>query len=158
MNNGISKDPETVTESKNCSSPQRSGSSAWATSSHLTSLQEPKLKLCEDSPRKIVQSSVLQKTSSTITLQAARVQPEARVQGFGALSPSGEERKSPATLQQATLPTRQCALGGSTRNKFVTRNIPTESQRESVLPKFESQPQSQEVTEEQTVKFICEGE
>lgn len=152
VTNGISKDPETVAESKNCPSPQRSGSSAWATNSHLKSSQEPKSKLCEESPRK-----VLQKTTSTIVLQASKVQPEARVPGIGAFSP-GEERKSPAAPLQATLPTRQCGLGGSIGNKFVTRNIPIESQRESTFPKFERQPQSQEVTEGQTVKFICEGE
>ncbi|XP_035310390.1 myosin light chain kinase, smooth muscle isoform X3 [Cricetulus griseus] len=156
VTNGISKDPETVAESKNCSSPQRSVSSAWATNSHLKSLQEPKLKLCEEMPRKALQSSVLQKTSSTITLQATKVQPEARVPGFGAFSPSGEERKSLAARQPATLPTRQCGLGGAVGNKFVTRNIAIESQRESAFPKFESQPQSQEVTEDQTVKFVCE--
>lgn len=157
VTNGISKDPETVAESKNCPSPQRSGSSAWATNSHLKSPQEPKLKLCEDSPRNALQSSVLQKTTSTITLQASKVQPEARVSGLP-FSP-GEERKSLAAPQQAvTLPTRQCGLGGPIGNKFVTGNISVESQRESTFPKFESQPQSQEVTEGQTVKFICEGE
>ncbi|XP_051005818.1 myosin light chain kinase, smooth muscle [Acomys russatus] len=156
VTNGISKDPETVAQSKNCSSPERTGSSAWATSSHLKSLQEPTVKMCEDSLRKMVQSSALQKTSSTITLQAVKAQPEARAQGLGAFSPSREERKSLAALQQATLPTRQCGLEGSTGNKSVSRNIPTESQRKSMMPKFENQPQSQEVTEEQPVKFICE--
>lgn len=158
VTNGISKDPETVAESKNCSSPQRSVSSAWATNSHLKSPQEPKLKLCEEAPRKALQSSVLQKTSNTITLQAAKVQPEARVPGLGAFSPSGEERKSLAAPQQAMLPTRQCGLGGPIGNKFVTRNIPIERQRESSFPRFESQPQNREVTEDQTVKFVCEGE
>lgn len=158
MTNGISKDLETVAESKNCSSPQRSVSSAWATNSHLKSPQEPKLKLCEEAPRKALQSSVLQKTSSTITLQAAKVQPEARVPGLGAFSPSEEQRKSLAAPQQAMLPTRHCGLGGPTGNKSVTRNIPIESQRESSFPRFESQPQSREVTEDQTVKFVCEGE
>lgn len=154
VTNGISKDPETVTENKNCPSPQRSGSSAWATNSHLKSPQEPKPKLCEDSPRKVLQSSVLQKATSTITLQALKIQPEARVPAIGTFSP-GEDRKSLAAPQQATLPTRQCSLGG---NKFVTGNISRESQRESTFPKFESQPQSQEVTEGQVVKFICKGE
>ncbi|XP_036059804.1 myosin light chain kinase, smooth muscle isoform X2 [Onychomys torridus] len=153
--NGVSKDPETVAKSESCSSPQRNVSAAWATNSHLRSLQEPKLKLCEGSPRKVLQSSVLQKTSSTITLQAAKVQPEAREPGFRTFSP-GEERKSLAAPQQATLPARQCGLGGPVGNKFGTRNISLESQRESTFPKFESQPQSQEVTEDQTVKFICE--
>ncbi|XP_037065678.1 myosin light chain kinase, smooth muscle isoform X3 [Peromyscus leucopus] len=155
VTNGVSKDPETVAGSENRSSPQRSVSSAWATHSHLKSLQEPELKLCEGSPRKALQSSVLQKTSSTITLQAAKVQPEARAPGFRAFSP-GEERKSLAAPQQATLPTRQCGLGGPVGNKLGTRNISIESPRESTFPKFESQPQSQEVTEDQTVKFICE--
>lgn len=157
VTNGVSKDPETVAESKNCPSPQRSGSSVWATNSHLKSPQEPKPKLCEDSPRKVLQSSVLQKATSTITLQALKIQPEARVPAIGTFSP-GEDRKSLAAPQQATLPTRQCSLGGSVGNKFVTGNISRESQRESTFPKFESQPQSQEVTEGQVVKFICKGE
>ncbi|XP_057620102.1 myosin light chain kinase, smooth muscle isoform X2 [Chionomys nivalis] len=156
VTNGISKDPETTAESKNRSSPQRSVSSAWATNSHLKSPQEPKLKLCEEAPRKALQSSGLQKTSSTITLQAAKVQPEARVPGLGTFSSSGEERKSLAAPQQAMLPSRQCGLGGPVANKFVTRNIPLESHRESSYPRFESQPQSREVTEDQTVKFVCE--
>ncbi|NP_647461.3 myosin light chain kinase, smooth muscle isoform 2 [Mus musculus] len=155
VTNGVSKDPETVAESKNCPSPQRSGSSARATNSHLKSPQEPKPKLCEDAPRKVPQSSILQKSTSTITLQALKVQPEARVPAIGSFSP-GEDRKSLAAPQQATLPTRQSSLGGSVGNKFVTGNIPRESQRESTFPRFESQPQSQEVTEGQTVKFICE--
>ncbi|XP_026643874.1 myosin light chain kinase, smooth muscle isoform X2 [Microtus ochrogaster] len=155
VTNGISNDPETVAESKNCSSPQRSVSAAWATNSHLNSPQEPKLKLCEEAPRKALQSSVLQKTSSTITLQATKVQPEARVPGLRAFSPSGEERKSLAAPQQATLPSRQCGPGGPI-GKLVTRNIPLESHRESSFPRFESQPQSREVTEDQTVKFVCE--
>lgn len=155
VTNGISKDPETVAESKNCSSPQKSNFLAQATNSHLKSLQQPKLKPCEDSPRKVLQSSVLQKTSSTIVLQASKVQPEVRAAGIGASGP-GEERKSLTAPRQATPPTRQCGLGGSVGNKFVTGNIPIENQRESRFPKFESQPQSQEVTEGQTVKFTCE--
>lgn len=153
VTNGISKDPETVAERKNCSSPQKSGS----TNSHLKSPQQPKLKPCDDSPRKVLQSSVLQKTSSTIVLQASKVQPEVRAAGIGA-SCLGEEKKGLSAPQQAISSTRQCGLGGSVGNKFVMGNLPIENQRESTFPKFESQPQSQEVTEDQTVKFICEGE
>ncbi|XP_073929401.1 myosin light chain kinase, smooth muscle isoform X3 [Castor canadensis] len=158
VTNGMSKGPtlgnlETMAESKNFSSPQKGGSPAWVTNSQL----EPKLEPCGDSPRKVLQSPVLQKTSSTITLQATKVQPEPRVAVLGALSPSGEERKSPALFQPATLSTKQSALESpQVVNKVAIRKFPTETQKDSTFPKFESKPQSQEVTEDQVVKFRCE--
>jgi myosin-light-chain kinase len=77
---------------------------------------------------------------------------------LGALSPSGEERKSPALFQPATLSTKQSALESpQVVNKVAIRKFPTETQKDSTFPKFESKPQSQEVTEDQVVKFRCEG-
>uniref|UniRef100_A0A2R9A853 Myosin light chain kinase, smooth muscle n=1 Tax=Pan paniscus TaxID=9597 RepID=A0A2R9A853_PANPA len=149
---------EAAAESKNCSSPQRGGSPPWAANSQPQPPRESKLESCKDSPRTAPQTPVLQKTSSSITLQAARVQPERRAPGLGVLSPSGEERKRPAPPRPATFPTRQPGLGSQdVVSKAATRRIPMEGQRDSAFPKFESKPQSQEVRENQTVKFRCEG-
>ncbi|XP_030658102.1 myosin light chain kinase, smooth muscle isoform X6 [Nomascus leucogenys] len=149
---------EAAAESKNCSSPQRGGSPPWAANSQPQPPRESKLESCKDSPRTPPQIPVLQKTSSSITLQAARVQLEPRAPGLGVLSPSGEERKRPAAPRPATFPTRQPGLGSQdVVSKAATRRIPMEDQRDSAFPKFESKPQSQEVGENQTVKFRCEG-
>uniref|UniRef100_A0A2K6LHV4 Myosin light chain kinase, smooth muscle n=1 Tax=Rhinopithecus bieti TaxID=61621 RepID=A0A2K6LHV4_RHIBE len=149
---------EAAAESKNCSSLQRGGSPAWAANSQPQPPREPKLESCKDSPRTAPQTPVLQTTSSSITLQAARVQPEPRAPGLGALSPSGEERKRSAAPRPATFPTRQPGLGSQdVVSKAATRRIPMEGQKDSAFPKFESKPQSQEVRENQTVKFRCEG-
>ncbi|XP_017710794.1 PREDICTED: myosin light chain kinase, smooth muscle [Rhinopithecus bieti] len=148
---------EAAAESKNCSSLQRGGSPAWAANSQPQPPREPKLESCKDSPRTAPQTPVLQTTSSSITLQAARVQPEPRAPGLGALSPSGEERKRSAAPRPATFPTRQPGLGSQdVVSKAATRRIPMEGQKDSAFPKFESKPQSQEVRENQTVKFRCE--
>ncbi|XP_030658097.1 myosin light chain kinase, smooth muscle isoform X1 [Nomascus leucogenys] len=148
---------EAAAESKNCSSPQRGGSPPWAANSQPQPPRESKLESCKDSPRTPPQIPVLQKTSSSITLQAARVQLEPRAPGLGVLSPSGEERKRPAAPRPATFPTRQPGLGSQdVVSKAATRRIPMEDQRDSAFPKFESKPQSQEVGENQTVKFRCE--
>ncbi|XP_032005883.1 myosin light chain kinase, smooth muscle isoform X3 [Hylobates moloch] len=148
---------EAAAESKNCSSPQRGGSPPWAANSQPQPPRESKLESCKDSPRTPPQIPVLQKTSSSITLQVARVQLEPRAPGLGVLSPSGEERKRPAAPRPATFPTRQPGLGSQdVVSKAATRRIPMEDQRDSAFPKFESKPQSQEVGENQTVKFRCE--
>ncbi|KAM7132198.1 myosin light chain kinase, smooth muscle isoform 1-T3 [Molossus nigricans] len=149
--------PQSAAESSGCSSTQRGGSPAWATGSQPQPLREAKLELSGDSPRKTPRAPVLQKTSSTITLQATRVQPGPRAPGSGALLPSGEEQARPAATPPATLPTRPSGLGAQEAvSKVATRKIPVESQRDSTFPKFKSKPQSQEVCEDQTVKFRCE--
>ncbi|XP_039096562.1 myosin light chain kinase, smooth muscle isoform X5 [Hyaena hyaena] len=149
---------EPAAERKNCSSTQRGGSPTWATGSQPQPLRESKLEPSGDPPRKALSSPVLQKTSSTITLQATKVQPEPRTLALDTLSPSGEDRERPAAPPPATLPTRQSGLGSQeVVSKVATRKIPMESRRDSILPKFESKPQSQEVSEKQTVKFRCEG-
>uniref|UniRef100_A0A2K5CZQ1 Myosin light chain kinase, smooth muscle n=1 Tax=Aotus nancymaae TaxID=37293 RepID=A0A2K5CZQ1_AOTNA len=149
---------EAAAESKNCSSPQAGGSPAWAPNHRPQPPRESKLEPYRDLPRMAPQTPVLQKTSSSITLQAARVQPEPRAPVTGALSPSGEERKRPAAPHPATFSTRQPGLGSQdVVSKVATRRIPLEDQRDAAFPRFESKPQSQEVRENQTVKFRCEG-
>ncbi|XP_027439756.2 myosin light chain kinase, smooth muscle isoform X3 [Zalophus californianus] len=144
-------------ERKNCSNTQRGGPPTWATSSQPPPLRESQLEWSGDPPGKALRSPVLQKTSSTITLQAAKVQPEPRALVSGAPSSSREERERPAACPPATLPTRQSSLGSQgVVSKVATRKIPMERQRDSTFPKFESKPQSQEVSEDQTVKFRCE--
>ena len=81
MTNGATQGPklgslEPAAERKNCSGTQRGGSPTWATGSHPQPLRESKLELSGDPPRKALSSPILQKTSSTITLQAAKVQPD----------------------------------------------------------------------------------
>ncbi|XP_004391985.1 PREDICTED: myosin light chain kinase, smooth muscle isoform X4 [Odobenus rosmarus divergens] len=163
VTNGTTQGPKldslaSAAERKNCSNTQRGGSPTWATSSQPPPLRESQLESSGDPPRKALRSPVLQKTSSTITLQAAKVQPEPRALVSGAPSSSREERERPAAYPPATLPTKQSGLGSQeVVSKVATRKIPMESQRDSTFPKFESKPQSQEVSEDQTVKFRCEG-
>ncbi|XP_042637334.1 myosin light chain kinase, smooth muscle [Orycteropus afer afer] len=162
VTNGIAKGPkldslETAPGSKNCSSAQRDASPTWATNSQPQLLKESKLEPFKDSPRKALRTPVLQKSSSTITLQAAKAQPEQRTPASGALSPSREERKRPVVPCPATLHTRQSGLQSQEAvSKVATRKIPMESWRDSTVPKFESKPQNLEVSEDQTVKFRCE--
>ncbi|KAM8906065.1 myosin light chain kinase, smooth muscle [Lycaon pictus] len=162
VTNGTTQGPkldhlESAAERWPCSSTQIGGSPTWATSSQPQPLRESKLEPPGDPPRKALRSPVLQKTSSTITLQAAKVQPEPRAPVSSALSSPGEERERPAAPPTATFPARQSGLGSQeVVNKVATRKIPMESQRDSTFPKFESKPQSQEVSEDETVKFRCE--
>ncbi|XP_023584560.1 myosin light chain kinase, smooth muscle isoform X1 [Trichechus manatus latirostris] len=160
--NGIAKGPkldslETAARSKNSSSAQRDASATCATNSQPHPLRESKLEPTGDLPRKVLRTPILQKTSSTITLQAAKVQPEQLAPASGALSPSREERKRPAAPPPATLLTRQSGLQSQeVASEVAARKIPMESWRDSTVPKFESKPQNQEVSEDQTVKFRCE--
>ncbi|XP_060154141.1 myosin light chain kinase, smooth muscle isoform X6 [Globicephala melas] len=149
---------EAAAESKNCSSIQRGGSPAWATGSQPQPLRESEPEPVGDSPGKALRTPVLQKTSSTITLQAAKVQLAPRVPVSGAPSPSREEREKPAARPPAALHARQCGLGSQdTVGQVATRKVPTEGQGDTTFPKFETKPQSQEVSEDQPVKFRCEG-
>ncbi|XP_045439895.1 myosin light chain kinase, smooth muscle isoform X1 [Pipistrellus kuhlii] len=160
--NGITPGPkpdslEAAAESKNCSSAQKGGPPAWASGSQPPPPREPTPDLPGDTPRKALRTPVLQKTSSTITLQATRVQPEPRAPAHGTRLPSGEERERPAAPPAAALPTRPSGLGTQdVVNKVASRKIPMESRRDSTSPKFDSKPQSQEVREGQLVKFRCE--
>ncbi|XP_033711646.1 myosin light chain kinase, smooth muscle isoform X7 [Tursiops truncatus] len=148
---------EAAAESKNCSSIQRGGSPAWATGSQPQTLRESEPEPVGDSPGKALRTPVLQKTSSTITLQATKVQLAPRVPVSGAPSPSREEREKPAARPPAALHARQCGLGSQdTVGQVATRKVPTEGQGDTTFPKFETKPQSQEVSEDQPVKFRCE--
>ncbi|XP_065732105.1 myosin light chain kinase, smooth muscle isoform X4 [Phocoena phocoena] len=148
---------EAAAESKNCSSIQRGGSPTWATGSQPQPLRESEPEPAGDSPGKALRTPVLQKTSSTITLQAAKVQLAPRVPVSGAPSPSREEREKPAARPPAALHAGQCGLGSQdTVGQVATRKVPTEGQGDTTFPKFESKPQSQEVSEDQPVKFRCE--
>lgn len=164
MTNGITQLPkpdivETTAEHRNCCSTQSSGSPTWATSSQPQPPRESKLEPSGDSPRKTPRTPTLQKTSSTITLQATKVRLEPRAPASGPLLLSGEERERPAAPPPAALPTRPSGLGTQdVVNKVATRKTPMESWRDSTFPNFESKPQSQEVHEDQTVQFRCEGE
>ncbi|XP_071471373.1 myosin light chain kinase, smooth muscle isoform X4 [Marmota flaviventris] len=161
VTNGVSKGPkldslETAAASNNCSSPRGGQSPIYTSNSQPQPLQEPKVMLTGVSPRNLPQTPVLQKTSSTITLQATKVQPEQRAPIMGTLSP--REEMSPSVPQPATLSTGLSDLGSpEVVSKVATRKIPMESQSHSAWPKFESEPQSQEVSEDQAVKFRCEG-
>ncbi|XP_068826613.1 myosin light chain kinase, smooth muscle isoform X8 [Capricornis sumatraensis] len=144
-------------ENKNRPSTQRGGSSTWATGSQPQPPRESELEPLGDSPRKGQRAPVLQKTSSTITLQAAKVQLEPRAPVPGTPCPSREEREEPAAAPPDTLPTRRSGLGSQdTMGKVATRKVPMESQRDTMFPKFENKPQSQEVSEDQPVEFRCE--
>ncbi|XP_049734302.1 myosin light chain kinase, smooth muscle isoform X3 [Elephas maximus indicus] len=162
VTNGIAKGPkldslETAAGSKNCSSAQRDASATCVTDSQPQPLRESKLEPIRDLPRKALRTPVLQKTSSTITLQAAKAQPEQQAPASGALCPSREERKRPAAPPPATLHARQLDLQSQEGvSKVAVRKIAMESWRDSTVPKFESKPQSQEVSEDETVKFRCE--
>ncbi|XP_059955416.1 myosin light chain kinase, smooth muscle isoform X3 [Mesoplodon densirostris] len=148
---------EAAAESKNCSSTQRGGSPTWATGSQPQPPRESEPEPVGDSPGKALRTPILQKTSSTITLQAAKVQLAPRVPVSGTLSPSREEREKPAARPPAALHTRQCGLGSQdTVSQVASRKVPTEGQGDTTFPKFESKPQSQEVSEDQPVKFRCE--
>uniref|UniRef100_A0A8C2YR50 Myosin light chain kinase, smooth muscle n=1 Tax=Chinchilla lanigera TaxID=34839 RepID=A0A8C2YR50_CHILA len=157
VTNGITKglkldSMETMAGSK--TSLHKSGSLAWVANSPS---HEPKPELCGDSPRKVLQTPLLQKTPSTITLQASKVQAEPRAPAVGALSLSGEEKKRPAAARPSTLPTRWSGLESpEVVSTVATRKTPMESQRESTLPQFESKPQSLEVCEHEAVKFRCD--
>ncbi|KAB0362352.1 hypothetical protein FD754_006508, partial [Muntiacus muntjak] len=162
VTNGVTQGPkpdslEAAAESKNLPSTQQGSSPTWATGSQLQPPRESELEPVGDSPRKGQRTPILQKTSSTITLQAAKVQLEPRVPVLGTPCPSREEREGPAAAPPDTLPTRRSGLESQdTAGKVATRKVPMESQRDTTFPKFESKPQSQEVSEDQPVEFRCE--
>lgn len=162
--NGLSQGPkldglEAAAESKNCSSAQRGGSPTWASGSQPQPPRESKLEPSGGSDRKALRSPILQKTSSAITLQPAKVQLEPRAPVSGTLLPSREERERPAAPPAANLPSRQSGTGGQEAvSKAATKQVAMESRRAATVPRFESKPQSQEVSEDQPVKFKCEGE
>lgn len=164
VTNGLAKrptqgDPDIMAPSQNCPRTQKSVSSVWTPNGPAQSPKDCKLEAFGDSPAKASCTPVLQKTSSTITLQSTKVQPKPRavVSGIPALSQGETERTS--ALPPAPISIRQSGLRSQeVGNKTVTRMIPLESQRESTVPKFESKPQSQQISEDEAVEFKCKGE
>ncbi|XP_057552207.1 myosin light chain kinase, smooth muscle isoform X3 [Hippopotamus amphibius kiboko] len=149
--------PEAAAESKSCPSSQRGGSPARATGSQPQPLRESRLQPLGVSPRKALRTPVLQKTSSALTLQAANIPLEPRGPVSGALVPPREDSGRPAAPPPAALPTRQAGLGSQDAvSRVATGKVPVEGQRDTTYPKFESKPQSQEVSEDQPVTFRCE--
>ncbi|XP_049641902.1 myosin light chain kinase, smooth muscle [Suncus etruscus] len=161
VTNGLAKrptqgDPDIIAPNQNCPSTQKSVSSVWTPNSTAQSPKDCKLEAFGDSPAKASCTSILQKTSSTITLQSTKVQPKPRavVSGVPTLSRGETERTS--ALPPAPISIRQSGLRSQeVGSKTVTRMIPLESQRESTTPKFESKPQSQQISEDEAVEFRC---
>ncbi|XP_034642446.1 myosin light chain kinase, smooth muscle [Trachemys scripta elegans] len=105
-------------------------------------------------------SQGLQKTSSTITLQAIKVQPEPKAESTATSTGQDEDRKGATqplttTRQTASLIRQAGPRSREAENRVGTRKSTTEQKREpqGVPPQFESRPQSQEVLEGQEVKF-----
>ncbi|XP_045143443.1 myosin light chain kinase, smooth muscle isoform X2 [Echinops telfairi] len=163
VTNGITKgsklgNPETVAQSKSCPSAQTGTSPTWATHHQPQAPRDPKAaEPSGDSAGKDVRTPMLRKTSSTITLQTAKVQPEQRAPGSRPLSPSREEQTRTAAPRPAPLHTQPPGLQSpGTVSKPAARKTPVETRSGLAAPKFECQPRNQEVTEEQAVKFRCE--
>uniref|UniRef100_A0A8B9Q9N8 Myosin light chain kinase, smooth muscle n=1 Tax=Apteryx owenii TaxID=8824 RepID=A0A8B9Q9N8_APTOW len=105
-------------------------------------------------------SQVLQKTSSTITLQAIKFQPEPKAEPQATSLRPGEDRKRPVqpmvTAQQTSLLTGQVSpRSREAENRGGARKAVTEEKREpqGIPPQFESRPQSLEASEGQEIKF-----
>ncbi|KAM6421540.1 myosin light chain kinase, smooth muscle isoform 2-T2 [Rhynochetos jubatus] len=106
------------------------------------------------------ESQVLQKTSSTITLQAVKLQPEQKAELQAAFIRQGEDRKRAVQLLTAAQQTPPLAGQGSPRSREAenhsgARKAVMEEKREplGIPPQFESRPQSLEAHEGQEIKF-----
>ncbi|XP_032125132.1 myosin light chain kinase, smooth muscle-like [Sapajus apella] len=134
---------EAAAKSKNCSSPQRGGSPAWAPKHQPQPLRESKLESYRDSPRIAPQTPVLQKTSSSMTLQAASVQPEPRAPVLGALSPSGEERRGQLLPIQPPSPPGSLAWEAKTlRAKLLPGESPRRTRGMQHSPNLRASPKA----------------
>ncbi|XP_068805189.1 myosin light chain kinase, smooth muscle isoform X2 [Struthio camelus] len=109
-------------------------------------------------------SQILQKTSSTITLQAIKLQPEPKAEPQVASARPGEDRKrtvQPVMTAQQTPPlTGQVSpRSREAENRAGARKALMEEKREpqGILPQFESCPQSLEASEGQEIKFKSKG-
>uniref|UniRef100_A0A663N4I8 Myosin light chain kinase, smooth muscle n=1 Tax=Athene cunicularia TaxID=194338 RepID=A0A663N4I8_ATHCN len=105
-------------------------------------------------------SQVLQKTSSTITLQAVKLQPEPKAEPQTTFIRQGEDRKrtvqplmsaqqAPSLIGQVSPRSREA------ENRSGVRKALMEEKREplGIPPQFESRPQSLEASEGQEIKF-----
>uniref|UniRef100_A0A8C3JZI4 Myosin light chain kinase, smooth muscle n=1 Tax=Calidris pygmaea TaxID=425635 RepID=A0A8C3JZI4_9CHAR len=105
-------------------------------------------------------SQVLQKTSSTITLQAVRLQPEPKAEPQATFIRPGEDRKRSvqpllSTQQTPTLTGQVSPRSREAENRSGARKAVMEEKREplGIPPQFESRPQSLEASEGQEIKF-----
>ncbi|PKU40026.1 myosin light chain smooth muscle [Limosa lapponica baueri] len=105
-------------------------------------------------------SQVLQKTSSTITLQAVRLQPEPKAEPQATFIRPGEDRKRTvqpllSTQQTPTLTGQVSPRSREAENRSGARKAVMEEKREplGIPPQFESRPQSLEASEGQEIKF-----
>ncbi|XP_074001769.1 myosin light chain kinase, smooth muscle isoform X1 [Numenius arquata] len=105
-------------------------------------------------------SQVLQKTSSTITLQAVRLQPEPKAEPQATFIRPGEDRKRAvqpllSTQQTPTLTGQVSPRSREAENRSGARKAAMEEKREplGIPPQFESRPQSLEASEGQEIKF-----
>ncbi|XP_006259476.3 myosin light chain kinase, smooth muscle isoform X1 [Alligator mississippiensis] len=120
-----------------------------------TSMQPP-----QEPKGEIRGSQVLQKTSSTITLQAIKVQPEPKAETKSTVTGQSEERKRATQPHMTTRQSVPLAGQANPRSRYAehrvgTRKSITEDKQEpqGFLPQFEICPQSQEALEGQEVKF-----
>uniref|UniRef100_A0A8C0FDJ8 Myosin light chain kinase, smooth muscle n=1 Tax=Bubo bubo TaxID=30461 RepID=A0A8C0FDJ8_BUBBB len=105
-------------------------------------------------------SQVLQKTSSTITLQAVKLQPEPKAEPQTTSIRQGEDGKRAVqplmSAQQAPSLTGQVSpRSREAENRSGVRKAVMEEKREplGIPPQFESRPQSLEASEGQEIKF-----
>ncbi|XP_032859263.2 myosin light chain kinase, smooth muscle isoform X4 [Tyto alba] len=105
-------------------------------------------------------SQVLQKTSSTITLQAVKVQPEPKAEPQATFTRQGEDRKRAVqplmSAQQTPSLTGQVSpRSREAENRSGAQKAVMGEKREPlrIPPQFESRPQSLEASEGQEIKF-----
>uniref|UniRef100_A0A8V0Z722 Myosin light chain kinase, smooth muscle n=1 Tax=Gallus gallus TaxID=9031 RepID=A0A8V0Z722_CHICK len=105
---------------------------------------------------------VLQKTSSTITLQAVKAQPEPKAEPQTTFIRQAEDRKRTVQPLMTTTTQENPSLTGQvsprsreTENRAGVRKSVKEEKREplGIPPQFESRPQSLEASEGQEIKF-----
>ncbi|XP_040559302.1 myosin light chain kinase, smooth muscle isoform X1 [Gallus gallus] len=109
---------------------------------------------------------VLQKTSSTITLQAVKAQPEPKAEPQTTFIRQAEDRKRTVQPLMTTTTQENPSLTGQvsprsreTENRAGVRKSVKEEKREplGIPPQFESRPQSLEASEGQEIKFKSKG-
>lgn len=106
---------------------------------------------------------VLQKTSSTITLQSVKLQPEPKAESQAPSIRQGENRKRGVQLlmsAQQTPPTGHVsARTREAENRSGAQGAVMEEKREplGIPPQFEIHPQSLEASEGQEIKFKSKG-
>ncbi|XP_054066243.1 myosin light chain kinase, smooth muscle isoform X4 [Rissa tridactyla] len=105
-------------------------------------------------------SQVLQKTSSTITLQAVKLQLEPKAEPQATSIRQGEDRKRTvqplmSAQQTLTLTEQVSPRSREAENRSGTRKAVMEEKKEplGIPPQFESRPQSLEASEGQEIKF-----